>query len=203
MLLENKVITLGITSAYYAIEKIIPEMKNLITAGAEILPVMSFNLYNSQKFSNEIEEITGKQVIHTIEDAAPIGYKIQSDIMTIVPCTGNTIGKLANGIIDTPVLVAAKTNLKVGNNLVIGISTDDGLSVQAENIGKLLNTKNKIPCFLIENKIDLVDDDTKKDISELSLFNSNFCELNISPMSILFKSEDLPLLKISFLINLT
>ena len=142
MLLENKVITLGITSAFYSIEKTIPKIKTLITAGAEILPVMSFNLYNSKKFINEIENITGKQVIHTIEGAEPIGYKIPSDIMAIVPCTGNTIGKLANGIIDTPVLVAAKTNLKVGNNVVIGISTNDGLSIQAENIGKLLKQKN-------------------------------------------------------------
>ena len=142
MLLENKVITLGITSAFYSIEKTIPKIKALITAGAEILPVMSFNLYNSQKFINEIESITGKHVIHTIEGAEPIGYKKPSDIMAIVPCTGNTIGKLANGIIDTPVLVAAKTNLKVGNNLVIGISTNDGLSIQAENIGKLLKQKN-------------------------------------------------------------
>ena len=62
--------------------------------------------------------------------------------MAIIPCTGNTIGKLANGIIDTPVLVAAKSNLKIGNNLVLGISTNDGLSTQAENIGKLLKQKN-------------------------------------------------------------
>ena len=62
--------------------------------------------------------------------------------MAIVPCTGNTIGKLTNGIIDTPVLVAAKTNLKSENNVVIGIATNDGLSIQAENIGKLLKQKN-------------------------------------------------------------
>lgn len=142
MLLKNKVITLGITSAFYSIEKTIPKIKDLITAGADIIPVMSFNLYNSKKYINEIESITGKPVTHTIEGAETIGYKIPSDIMAIVPCTGNTIGKLANGIMDTPVLVAAKTNLKVGNNLVIGVSTNDGLSIQAENIGKLLKQKN-------------------------------------------------------------
>ena len=62
--------------------------------------------------------------------------------MAIIPCTGNTIGKLANGIIDTPVLVSAKTNLKSGKNIVIGIATNDGLSIEAENIGKLLKQKN-------------------------------------------------------------
>lgn len=107
---------------------------------------MSFNSYNlkskTQDFIKEIENITGKQIIHTIDEAEPIGNKTPTDIMTIIPCTGNTIGKLANGIIDTPVLVAAKTNLKSGNNIVIGIATNDGLSIEAENIGKLLKQKN-------------------------------------------------------------
>lgn len=105
---------------------------------------MSFNTYNRDKnnFIEKIEKITGKQIIHTIEDAEPIGHRIPTDIMIIIPCTGNTIGKLANGIIDTPVLVAAKTNLKTGKNIVIGIATNDGLSIEAENIGKLLKQKN-------------------------------------------------------------
>ena len=144
MLLENKRITIGITSSFYAIEKIIPQIKKLIEAGADITPIMSFNCYNLdfRGFSKQIEEITGKKIIHTIEEAEPIGHRVQTDVMVIIPCTGNTIGKLANGIIDTPVLVAAKTNLKSGNNLIIGIATNDGLSIEAENIGKLLKQKN-------------------------------------------------------------
>lgn len=143
MLLENKRIVLGITSAFYAIEKTIPQIEKMIAEGADIIPVMSFYCYNnSQKFIKKIENITGKQIIHTIKEAEIIGHKIPTDIMAIVPCTGNTIGKLANGIIDTPVLVAAKTNLKSENNIVIGIATNDGLSIQAENIGKLLKQKN-------------------------------------------------------------
>lgn len=146
MFLKNKRIALGITSSFYAIEKTIPQIKNLVKNGAEIIPIMSFSAYEamakSQTFIEEIENITGKKIIHTIEEAEPIGYKIHSDIMVIIPCTGNTIGKLANGIIDTPVLVATKTNLKSENNIVIGIATNDGLSLQAENIGKLLKQKN-------------------------------------------------------------
>lgn len=146
MLFENKRIVIGITSSFYAIERTIPQIQELINEGAEIIPIMSFNVYEiknrESKFINTIEQITGKQIIHTMEEAEPIGYKIPTDIMVIIPCTGNTIGKLANGIIDTPVLVAAKTNLKIGNNIVIGIATNDGLSIQAENIGKLLKQKN-------------------------------------------------------------
>lgn len=144
MLLENKRIAFGITSSFYAIERTIPYIQKLIQEGAEIIPVMSFNCYNikTKNFTQEIENITGKKIIHTLEEAEPIGHKIPTDIMAIIPCTGNTIGKLANGILDTPVLVAAKTNLKRGNNIIIGIATNDGLSIEAENIGKLLKQKN-------------------------------------------------------------
>lgn len=144
MLLENKRIAFGITNSFYAIEKIIPQIKKLVQEGAEIIPIMSFNCYNIklQEYIKSIEETTKRKIIHTIEDAEPIGHRIPSDIMVIAPCTGNTIGKLANGIIDTPVLVSAKTNLKSGNNIVLGIATNDGLSIEAENIGKLLKQKN-------------------------------------------------------------
>lgn len=49
---------------------------------------------------------------------------------------------MANGITDTPVLMAAKSHLRNENPVVIGISTNDGLSGSAENIGKLLNRKH-------------------------------------------------------------
>lgn len=146
MLLENKRIAMGITNSFYALGKTIPQIKKLIQYGADIIPIMSFNSYNYKTkvidLVKEIEATTGKQIIHTIEEAEPIGSKIPTDIMAIIPCTGNTIGKLANGIIDTPVLVSAKTNLKSGKNIVIGIATNDGLSIEAENIGKLLKQKN-------------------------------------------------------------
>lgn len=116
MLLENKRIALGLTSSFYAIEKIIPQIKSLVEEGADIIPIVSENMYKltelSGNFIMEVQKITGKDVIHTIQEAEPIGHKVKTDIMAIIPCTGNTIGKLANGIIDTPVLVAAKTNLK-------------------------------------------------------------------------------------------
>lgn len=116
MLFENKRIALGLTSSFYAVERIIPQIKSLVDEGAEVIPVVSYNFYNvqtlSENFIKQIEDITKKKVIYNIQEAEPIGHKVKTDIMAIIPCTGNTIGKLANGIIDTPVLVAAKTNLK-------------------------------------------------------------------------------------------
>ena len=86
--------------------------------------------------------MTEQKIIHTIQDAEPIGPKHLTDIMIIAPCSGNTIAKLANGITDTPALMAAKSPLRNNNPIVIAISTNDGLSGSAENIGKLLNRNN-------------------------------------------------------------
>ena len=97
------------------------------------------NLEKLGDFIEKIENLTGKKIIHTIQDAEPIGPKNLTDILIIAPCSGNTIGKLANGISDTPALMAAKSHLRNEKPIVIAISTNDGLSSSAQNIGKLLN----------------------------------------------------------------
>lgn len=124
-------------------------MKKLVQKGAEVIPVMSYNAYNldtkfgdAKDFIDEIETITGKEIIHTIQGAEPIGPKKMTDIMIIAPATGNTIAKLANDIIDTPATMAAKSHLRNNNPLIIAISTNNALSGNAENIGKLLNRTN-------------------------------------------------------------
>ena len=110
---------------------------------------MSYNAYNfdtkfwkAKDFIKRIETITGKPIIHTIQAAEPIGPKNIIDILVIAPCSGNTIAKLANDITDTPVTMAAKSNLRNGNSVVIAVSTNNGLGNNAINIGKLLNSKN-------------------------------------------------------------
>jgi len=110
---------------------------------------MSENSYNmdtkfgkSQDFIDEIETITNEKIIHLIQDAEPIGPKSLTDILIIAPCSGNTIAKLANGITDTPATMATKSHLRNNNPVVIAVSTNDGLSGNAENIGKLLNRNN-------------------------------------------------------------
>ena len=78
----------------------------------------------------------------TIPQAEPIGPKSLLDILVILPCTGNTIAKLANGITDTPALMAAKAHLRNDKPLLISISTNDALGMNMKNIGLLLNAKN-------------------------------------------------------------
>ena len=149
MKFENLKIGFILTGSFCTFNKVIPVIKELKEMGADILPIMSYNAYNldtkfgkASDFINEIELITEKEIIHTIQGAEPIGPKGLTDIMIIAPCTGNTIAKLANDIIDTPATMAAKSHLRNNRPLVISISTNNGLSGNAENIGKLLNRKN-------------------------------------------------------------
>jgi len=89
-----------------------------------------------------VEENTEKTVIDEITTAEPIGPKNMLDILLICPCTGNTLAKLANGITDTPVLMAAKSHIRNNKPIVIGISTNDGLGQNLKNIAELLNSKS-------------------------------------------------------------
>lgn len=149
MNLKNKKIGFILTGSFCTFNKVIPKIEKLIKMEAEIIPIMSFNAYNTdtkfgkaQDFIKQIEEITGKNIIHTITDAEPIGPKSITDIMIIAPCSGNTMSKLACDIIDTPATMAAKSHLRNNRPLVIAPSTNNGLGANAENIGKLLNRKN-------------------------------------------------------------
>ena len=92
--------------------------------------------------AEQYEEITGKKIIHTIQEAEPIGPKKITDIMVIAPCSGNTISKLAYDIIDTPATMAAKSHLRNNKPLVIAVSTNNGLGANAESIGRLLYRRN-------------------------------------------------------------
>ena len=147
--LKDKKIGFTLTGSFCTFQKVIPKMKEIKKLGAEIIPIMSFNSYNldtkfgkAKDFIEEIENITGKEIIHTIQGAEPIGPKKMTDLMIIAPCSGNTMAKLACDIIDTPATMAAKSHLRNNRPLVIAPSTNNGLSGNAENIGKLLNRKN-------------------------------------------------------------
>lgn len=149
MKFKDKKIGFALTGSFCTFDAVISCIKKLVEEGAEILPIMSFNAYNlntrfgdAQYFIDQIEEITDNKIINTFVEAEAIGPKGLIDILVIAPCTGNTLAKLANGISDTPVLFAAKSNLRNENNILIGISTNDGLSGNAENLGKLLNRKH-------------------------------------------------------------
>ena len=139
----------ALTGSFCTFEKAIKQMEHFISMGADILPIMSFNAYDidtrfgeAKAFRNRIESLTGNKIISTIKEAEPIGPKNLVDVMVVLPCTGNTLAKLALGIYDTPVTLAVKSHLRNQKSVVIGVSTNDALSNTAKNIGALLNYKH-------------------------------------------------------------
>jgi len=110
---------------------------------------MSSNAYNTdtrfgeaEYWIDSIKEITGKEILHTMPEVEPIGPKKILDLLIIAPCTGNTLAKLANGITDTPVTMACKSQWRNQRPVLIGISTNDGLGFNLKNIATLLMAQN-------------------------------------------------------------
>ena len=139
----------AICGSFCTFRRTIDEMKALSKMGAELFPIMSDNAYSldtrfgkAADFVEEIEALCGRRVIHTSPDAEPIGPQKLLDVLVISPCTGNTLAKLASGVTDTAVALAAKAHLRNALPLVIGVSTNDALAAASKNIGLLMNCKN-------------------------------------------------------------
>ena len=147
--MEKATVGYALTGSFCTFDKSIEAMKSLVGDGYKVIPIMSFNAFNLDTrfgkaidFRNKIEEITGNKIIATIVDAEPIGPKKLVDLLIISPCTGNTIGKIANGIYDTPVTLAVKSQLRCSRPVLIGVSSNDSLAASAKNIGLLMNGKH-------------------------------------------------------------
>lgn len=147
--IKEKSIGIAFSGSFCTYKKVFAELKKLVDAGADIYTIFSdrsasitSRFGEPETFLKTAEEITGHKPILTIEGAEPIGPKAYLDVMVMLPCTGNTAAKLCNGIVDSPVLMAAKAHLRNEKPLVIAISTNDGLSMNLKNIGLLMNTKN-------------------------------------------------------------
>lgn len=146
---KEKKIGIALTGSFCTFEKMFTELQKLKDAGADIYPIMSdasqtidSRFGKPDTYVTKVKEITGKEPIISIPGAEPIGPKAYLDALAILPCTGNTAAKLANGITDTPVLMAAKAHMRNNKPLVISISTNDGLGMNLKNIGLLCNSKN-------------------------------------------------------------
>lgn len=149
MAVNGKKIGFAITGSHCTIDEILPQVERLVQAGAEIYPILSLAVDSTdtrfgtaQKWKETIKKYTKQPIITTIVGAEPIGPQKILDVLVVAPCTGNTVAKLANGITDTPVLMAIKANLRNQRPVILAVSTNDGLSMNAKNIGLLLNTKN-------------------------------------------------------------
>jgi dipicolinate synthase subunit B len=144
-------ITVGyaLTGSHCTLEEVMPQIKRFVEQGARVIPIVSSTVMTtdtrfgkSEDWQKQVKEITGNEIISTIFDAEPLGPSKLLDVLAIAPCTGNTTSKLANAMTDSPVLMAAKAQMRNQRPLVLAISTNDGLGLNAANIAKLLITKN-------------------------------------------------------------
>ena len=115
----------------------------------ELIPIVSENAARydtrfgrAEDLLERLESLAGRRAVRTIVDAEPLGPQGQMDVLVIAPCTGNTLAKLAHGITDGPVSMAAKSHLRNGKPVVVALATNDGLSASAPNIAALLNRKH-------------------------------------------------------------
>ena len=146
--MEKYKIGLALCGSYCTYEKVFEELPALAEK-YEIIPIMSetasrtdSRFGEAKEFAARLEKITGKKPVMSIKDAEPLGPARPMDALIIAPCTGNTMAKLAAGITDSAVTMAAKAHLRNGKPVVIAFSTNDGLSGSAPNIAALLNRKN-------------------------------------------------------------
>ena len=149
MKLENKRIGVAMTGSFCTFAKAIKGIKILVEEGAKVDTIFSDSAQpinsrfgRAKDFIHEVTEITGQEPMLTIEQAEVIGPTGCFDLLLMLPCTGNTMAKLVNGITDTPALMAAKAHLRNGKPLLISMATNDALGMNFKNIGYLLNSKN-------------------------------------------------------------
>lgn len=149
MKIDGKVIGVALTGSFCTYGKCFPQIQALCDAGAEVQTVFSdaakrirSRFGNPEDFLKMAEEITGRKPFTTIVEAEKIGPSGMLDAMVIMPCTGNTMAKLANGITDSPVLMAAKAHLRNEKPLVLCIASNDAMGMNMKNIGLLMNAKN-------------------------------------------------------------
>jgi len=149
MELAGKRIGFAVTGSFCTFSQILPVVKQLVEAGADVTPILSFNaswldtrFFKAEDFKRILIETTGHDIIDDLPRAEPIGPKKLLDLLIIAPCTGNTLAKLALGVTDTPVLLAAKAHLRNSGPVLIAVSTNDALAANAKNLGVLLNTRH-------------------------------------------------------------
>lgn len=149
MTLSGKKIGFAMCGSFCTFSHCFKAAEELLKMGCELVPIMSYNAYTiDTRFGKakdhiaQLEEMCGREIIHTIDGAEPIGPKNFTDLMLVANCTGNTLAKLAMSITDTPVTMAVKSHIRNSKPVLLNIATNDALAGSAKNIFALMNYKN-------------------------------------------------------------
>ena len=139
----------AICGSFCSFSKTLVALVGLISEGCEVQPIMSeraystdTRFYRAEDFRKRLREITGREIIHTVEAAEPLGPRAPLDALIISPCTGNTLAKIARGITDSAVTMAAKAHLRSDRPLLIALASNDAMSQNLSNIARLITRRS-------------------------------------------------------------
>ncbi len=149
MSLEGVRVGFCVTGSFHNVPRILPELERIVREGAAVTPVLSASVAGTDtRFGSaadvraRVEAIAGSKALTTLVEVEPLGPARAFDIVVVAPCTGNTLAKIANGITDGPVTMTVKSTLRNSRPVVLSISSNDLLGLNARNLGVLLATKN-------------------------------------------------------------
>ena len=147
--METQRIGIALSGSFCTFDRVMNEMERLVAQGHQVTPIVSFHTAQTDtRFGNaadilaRLEQITGRSPLRTLPQVEPLGPKDMLDVLVVAPCTGTTLGRLANGLSDTPVTLAVKSMLRRSRPIVLAVSTNDALGASMRNIGQLKNVKH-------------------------------------------------------------
>lgn len=147
--LSGRRVGVAMSASHCNLARALVQVKRLADEGAELIPVISANVRSTETrfgkpddWITQIEQVCGRLPLMTIPEVEPFGPKIQLDCLVVMPCTGNTLAKLATAINDSPVCMAAKAQMRNHRPVVLAVTTNDGLGMNARNLGSLLVARN-------------------------------------------------------------
>ena len=142
-------VAFAVCGSFCTLGAAVAQAEQLVRQGWELLPVMSYaasglntRFGRADEWKARLETLTGHRVLDTLQDVEPLGPRQLARAMVVAPCTGTTLARLAAGLSDTPVTLAAKSLLRVGCPVLLAVSTNDGLGASGENIARLMQRKH-------------------------------------------------------------
>ena len=142
-------VAFAVCGSFCTLGAAVAQAEQLVRQGWELLPVMSYaasglntRFGRADEWKERLETLTGHRVLDTLQDVEPLGPRQLARALVVAPCTGTTLARLAAGLSDTPVTLAAKSLLRVGCPVLLAVSTNDGLGASGENIARLMQRKH-------------------------------------------------------------
>lgn len=142
-------VAFAVCGSFCTLGAAVAQAEQLVRQGWELLPVMSYaasglntRFGRADEWKDRLETLTGHRVMDTLQDVEPLGPRQLARALVVAPCTGTTLARLAAGLSDTPVTLAAKSLLRVGCPVLLAVSTNDGLGASGENIARLMQRKH-------------------------------------------------------------